>query len=184
MDGPFVSMLLLAAGRGARFGGGVPKAWLPLRGRTLVERSLTRLARLLPSARAEIVLAVHDDDRARLLEPLLPRLQQLGLTKVVSGGATRQDSMRHALAAGDPHAQLVLVHDAARPFFPLAAAAAAVAKAAATGAALLAMPAPDTLKEVDGTRVRSTRPRDGVWSAQTPQVMRRDLLQAALAQAA
>jgi 2-C-methyl-D-erythritol 4-phosphate cytidylyltransferase/2-C-methyl-D-erythritol 2,4-cyclodiphosphate synthase len=183
MEAPLVSMLLLAAGRGSRLRGAVPKAWLPLRGQTLVERCVVRLAQLVPAARREIVLSVHDDDRAQLLDPLWPRLRQLGVTAVVSGGATRQESMRNALAACDAQSQVVLVHDAARPFFSPAAAVEAIAQALAHGGALLAVPAPDTLKVVDGTRVVGTRPRDGVWAAQTPQVARRDALLQAMAAA-
>ncbi len=184
MDAPFVSMLLLAAGRGTRFLSDVPKAWLPLRGRTLVERCVVRLAQVVPAAQREIVLSVHEDDRDVYLAPALVRLNALGVTRVVSGGATRQDSMRNALAACDPRSAIVLVHDAARPFFPLEAAVQAIAQALSCGGAVVAVPTSDTLKEVDGSRVVATRPRTGTWSAQTPQVARRDLLQQALAAAA
>jgi 2-C-methyl-D-erythritol 4-phosphate cytidylyltransferase len=179
-----ISMLLLAAGRGARFGGEVPKAFLPLRGRTLIERSLARLAQLASADVREIVLTVHPDDRATLLAPLLPRLRALGLTTVVDGGETRQDSMQRALAACTQAAELILVHDAARPFFPIAAAREALCHAAGGGGALLAIPAPDTLKRVDGLVVQATLSRDGVWLAQTPQVLNRAALTTALAHAA
>lgn len=182
-DSPFVSMLLLAAGRGARFGGETPKAFLRLRGRTLLERCVERLAQVVPAHQREIVVAVHDDDRARHIEPLLPRLRALGLTHLVAGGATRQESMQRALAACDPRADLVLVHDAARPFFGVTDTRAALVRAAAHGGALLATPVPDTLKRVDGTRVRTTVARDGLWAAQTPQIARRELMTRALAQA-
>lgn len=184
MDRPFASLLLLAAGRGTRFGGDVPKVWLPLRGRTPVERCVERLARLAPRGEREIVLAVHDDDRARFVEPRRATLFALGVDRIVTGGATRQESMRAALEACSEHATVVAVHDAARPFFPVDAARAALAAAAARGAAILAVPSPDTLKEVDGNVIVTTRPRDRLWAAQTPQCARRDLLAAALARAA
>ncbi len=177
-------MLLLAAGRGTRFGGEVPKAFLPLRGRTLVERSLARLAQLAPPEAREIMLTVHPDDRASHLAPLLPRLRALGLTAVVDGGATRQESMQRALAACAADSALILVHDAARPFFPVTAAREALAWAAGGGGALLAIPAPDTLKRVAGETVQGTLARDGVWLAQTPQVLLRRDLARALAHAA
>ena len=176
MAAPFVSMLLLGAGRGTRLGGDVPKGWLMLGGQSLIERCVRRLAQLAPKEQREIVLSVHDDDRVRYLAPALAHLTQLGLTRVVSGGDTRQASMRNALAACDPRGEIVLVHDAARPFFPLAAAVQTIAKSATCGGALLAVPTPDTLKEVDGTHVLRTQPRERLWSAQTPQVARRDLL--------
>lgn len=181
---PFVSMLVLAAGRGARFGGDTPKAYLALRGRSLLERSVARLASTVPPARREIVIAVHDDDRTHHLAPLLPRLRALGVTQVVTGGTTRQESMQRALAACDPRADLVLVHDAARPFFAPEAAGEAIALAAVHGGALLASPVPDTLKRGAGTHVQATVPRQDLWSAQTPQVARRDLFARALEDAA
>ena len=177
-----VAMLLLASGRSVRFGGDVPKVFLECRGRSILERSLERLALL--SHDREIVLAVHPEDRSRFLQPLLPRLQQLGLTRVVAGGNTRQQSMQNALAAAGPHCDLVLVHDAARPFFPVAAARTAIDRARVVGAALLAIKAPDTLKQVDAAlRVVATIDRGAIWYAQTPQVARRELLERALARA-
>ena len=131
-----------------------------------------------------MVLAVHPDDRATHLEPLLPTLKKLGLGLVVNGGATRQESMARALAASSTDRELVLVHDAARPFFPIAAVREALDKARTVGAAVLAVPVPDTVKQVDNDqRVVATLDRDGLWLAQTPQVIRRDLLEQALAAA-
>jgi 2-C-methyl-D-erythritol 4-phosphate cytidylyltransferase len=180
-----VSILVLAAGRGTRLGGPVPKAYLPVKGEPLLCRSIRRLAALVGTQdNWEIVLAADPTDRAAHLEPLLPRLEELGLGQVVAGGATRQESMARALAASNGETELVLVHDAARPFFPLDAAAEAIQKARHVGAALLAVPVPDTVKQVDDEgRVSATVNRHGLWLAQTPQVMRRDLLEQALAAA-
>lgn len=175
-------MLLLAAGRGVRFGGQRPKAWVGCAGQSLVRRCVSRLAALGVSS--EIVLAVQAADRQTWLEPELEALRRAGLTRVVDGGATRQQSMRLALAASDPGSELVLVHDAARPLFPLAPAREAIRRAQSVGAALLAVPLPDTLKRVAGDgRVLQTLDRRGLWLAQTPQVARRRLLEEALARA-
>lgn len=172
-------MLLLAAGRGRRFGGDQPKVWLDCAGRSVLRRSVERLAAV--SQEGEIVLAVHPDDREGLLDHELERLQAAGLTQVVDGGDTRQASMRHALAASDPSFPLVLVHDAARPFPPISATREALARAGELGAACLAVPAPDTLKRVDGDqRIVETVDRRGIWLAQTPQVAKRELLERAL----
>jgi 2-C-methyl-D-erythritol 4-phosphate cytidylyltransferase len=177
-----VSMLLLASGRGTRFGGDIPKVFVECAGRPVVLRSVARLARV--TERREIVLAVHPGDRARFVDPLRQQLDELGVTRIVDGGATRQESMTRALAASNPSFPLVLVHDAARPFLPVAATRSAMALAAHIGAALVAMPAPDTLKRVgDDHRVVETIDRAGIWLAQTPQVLRRDILVAALTRA-
>lgn len=177
-------MLLLAAGRGTRFGSEVPKAYLPLDGVPILLRSAERLRALCPDRRDELIALVSPEDRATHLAPLMPALLALG-ARVVDGGATRQQSMERGLAAAARDCDLVLVHDAARPLFPVAAARTCLARAHAVGAALLAIPSPDTLKRcrADGT-VEATLDRRGVHCAQTPQALRRDVLERALRHAA
>lgn len=143
---------------------------------------MRRLARV--TAEREIILAVRPVDRETHLDPMLDMLHAAGLSRVVDGGATRQESMERALAASDPEIPLVLVHDAARPFFPIAAARAAIDRAAQVGAAVLALPTPDTLKLVNSDQqVLQTLDRTGVWQAHTPQVIARPRLLKALAKA-
>lgn len=177
-------MLLLAAGRGTRFGSEVPKAYLPLDGVPILLRSAERLRTLCPDRRDELLVLVSPQDRVAHLAPLRARLEALG-ARVVDGGATRQQSMERGLAAAAKDCDLVLVHDAARPLFPIEAARTCMARAHAVGAALLAIPSPDTLKRcrADGT-VESTIDRSGVHCAQTPQALRRDVLERALRHAA
>ena len=156
-----------------------PKAFLSVRGRTLLSRSLVRLEKLAPGA--QVVVAVHPEDRSRYMDPLRPELDAVMATTVVEGGATRLDSMRSALAACDPDRDLILIHDAARPFFPVEAARDAMRRAMEVGAALVALPATDTVKRVDqDLKVTETLERTGLWLAQTPQVIRRSLLEKGL----
>ncbi len=181
-----VALLLLAAGRGTRFGGDIPKVYLPLAGKAVLLHSAERLLRVADPARgeAELIVLVAAEDRAVHVAPLLRALTCLG-ARIVDGGATRQESMRRGLAAAGPECDLVLVHDAARPLFPVEAARQCVLRAAAMGAALLAIPTADTLKRVDAAGlVVATLDRLGVHCAQTPQVVRRDLLEHALGHAA
>ncbi|MEY3161354.1 MAG: 2-C-methyl-D-erythritol 4-phosphate cytidylyltransferase [Planctomycetota bacterium] len=182
-----VAILLLAAGRGSRFGGEVPKAYVPLDGVPILLRSAQRLARTVDLRNPGncMVVLVHPTDRPTHLAPLLAGLLALGNVVVADGGATRQESMMRGLAAAGADCELVLVHDAARPLFPVAATQAAMARAAECGAALLAIPAIDTLKRVDAAthRVMGGIDRASTWLAQTPQVLRRDVLERALAQA-
>jgi 2-C-methyl-D-erythritol 4-phosphate cytidylyltransferase len=179
-----IAMLLLAAGRGSRFGGPVPKAWLQLGGRSLLVASTERLLRALPeNAIAEAIVLVHPDDRATHVERALPQSRAtLGPVpfRLVDGGDTRQQSMANGLRACAEDTDLVLVHDVARALLPIAATRECIAAAAHVGAALLALPTPDTLKRVADGRVVATLDRSDVWQAQTPQVIRRDLLQRAL----
>lgn len=182
-----VAILLLAAGRGSRFGGPIPKAYLQLGGSTLLERSAERLVHALGDLhRCELVVAVHPDDRSTHLAECLPKLTAIDArvpVHCVDGGATRQESMTRCLHACPIDADLIVVHDAARALVPTAAARACVAAAAAHGAALLAIPAPDTLKRARAGMVAATLDRTDVWLAQTPQVVRRDLLLRAMAHA-
>ena len=183
-----VAILLLAAGRGSRFGGPIPKAYLQLRFATLLEHSAERLLRALRDEHdCQLLAVVHPDDRTSHLTTVAPKLAALrpnGGVQFVDGGASRQESMTRGLAACAPDTELVLVHDAARALVPIAATRACVAAAAVHGAALLAVPAPDTLKRAHDGLVAATVDRTGIWLAQTPQVIRRDLLVRAMAHAA
>lgn len=161
-------------------GGATPKVYLPVAGVPILLRAAQRLAQLDPNA--EIILAVNSQDRSTHLAPLLPELMALGIEKVVDGGATRQDSMLLALGATDSDRDTILIHDAARPFFPVEATHRAIARATEVGAAILAVPAPDTLKRVDDAgQVEATLDRAGLWLAQTPQIVRRNLLEQGIA---
>ncbi len=103
---------------------------------------------------------------------------------VAMGGAERQDSVASGLARTDPAADLILVHDAARPFVSLRSVVGCVEAAAMTGAAIVAVPAHDTIKSVDADGlVGETLDRRTIWLAQTPQTFRADLLRQAYAQA-
>ncbi|GDY03041.1 2-C-methyl-D-erythritol 4-phosphate cytidylyltransferase [Planctomycetota bacterium] len=175
-----VALLLLAAGRGTRFGGPIAKVYQPLAGKSVLLRSAERLRHMLPDVSlCPLIVIIAADDRRGPLAPLAAALTALG-ARIVDGGTTRQQSMMLGLAAAGP-CDLVLIHDAARPMFPIAATRECIARAAVTGAALLAMPATDTLKRLSAARqVAATVDRSNLWCAQTPQVIRRDLLEQAL----
>lgn len=173
-------MLVLASGRGTRFGGDIPKVYLRCGGITLLEHGLQRLAQVADDS--ELILAVNPQDRRAFVDPLVASLRAVGVRHIVDGGSTRQASMRAALAASSPSAPLVLVHDAARPLVPIAATRAALQRAETIAGVTLAIPVADTLKRADDSgRVLTTLDRTGAWQAQTPQIVQRDKLLAALA---
>jgi 2-C-methyl-D-erythritol 4-phosphate cytidylyltransferase len=175
------ALILPAAGTGARMGTRERKTLLRLAGRPLLFHTLERFAGLAEIA--QTVLVVHPDDLARYRR-LLPALLARGVTDVVAGGARRQDSVEHGLAAVRPEIRWVAVHDAARPLVSPDAVRRCLAAARARGAAVLGVPAVDTLKRVraDGT-VAETLDRARVWAIQTPQAFRRDWLARAYAHA-
>ncbi|HXA54671.1 MAG TPA: 2-C-methyl-D-erythritol 4-phosphate cytidylyltransferase [Solirubrobacteraceae bacterium] len=173
--------LIVAAGRGARFGGGNPKALVELAGRPLLQWSLDAL-RAVPSIE-RIAIALPGD-----MEALPPGIDAPRGTIAVPGGPARSESVRLALTAageGDP----VLVHDAARPLLTRALAERVIAAALAEGVdgALAAAPVTDTIKRVEDGQgageihtVTETLDRSRLWAVQTPQVFRRHALERAL----
>ncbi|MGI9590642.1 MAG: 2-C-methyl-D-erythritol 4-phosphate cytidylyltransferase, partial [Myxococcota bacterium] len=106
------------------------------------------------------------------------------LAEPVAGGAERQDSVRAGVEALPDDAELVVVHDAARCLVRPEAVSRVIAVARQEGAAILAVPARDTIKRVAGTRIVETPARAECWTAQTPQVFRTELLREGLAKAA
>lgn len=177
-----VAAIIAAAGRGLRLGADRPKQFLDLGGRTILEMSLAALA---ASDRInEIVVALpaeHLDAESKLLKNAFKRPLLF-----VSGGTRRQDSVANAFAKTSAKADVILIHDAARPFVTGDVIARAIDGARTYGAAIAAVAAKDTVKQTgdanpDGSRlVRGTIPRDSVYLAQTPQAFRRDILSRAL----
>jgi len=174
--------IVVAAGRGTRMGTAAAKAFLPLGGVPLVGHSLRTLAALNGLAALVLVVAADQRERAtRIIEQHGPWGVPIRLTE---GGAERQNSVAAGLQLVGPATDLVLIHDAARPFVLLAHVEECVKAAAAHGAAILAVPARDTVKLVGGdSTITETIDRRRVWLAQTPQVFNTHLLRRAYAQA-
>ena len=177
-----VAVLVLAAGRGERLGGALPKAFVPLLGRPILLRSLEVMAGVPEVARVVPVVATEELERfARLDLDGIAWVQKI--TSPVPGGEQRQDSMRAGLAALDDSISWVAVHDAARPLVTPGEVSRVIAAGRESGAALLAHPVRDTIKRVWDGVVVETPARSECWAAQTPQVFRRELLEQALAEA-
>jgi 2-C-methyl-D-erythritol 4-phosphate cytidylyltransferase len=126
----------------------------------------------------EILVAVRPEDREWVEQMVSSEFD--GKVRVVEGGDSRQESVQKALAALATDTDLVAVHDAVRPFIDLETIHHVFDEAAATGAAIVAVPAVDTVKQVtrgtEHVRVRSTIPREKLVMAQTPQVFRYDII--------
>jgi 2-C-methyl-D-erythritol 4-phosphate cytidylyltransferase/2-C-methyl-D-erythritol 2,4-cyclodiphosphate synthase len=169
-----VVAIIAAGGRGERLGAGVPKQLVEIGGRSILERSVALFDRC--DRVHEIVVVVPpelEEERgwaARVGKPL----------RIVRGGARRQDSVANGFAAAGDRCDIVVVHDAARPFASLGLIARTIDAAAGCGAALAAVPARDTIKLVDAGVVSATIPRERVRLAQTPQAFRRDVLARAI----
>jgi 2-C-methyl-D-erythritol 4-phosphate cytidylyltransferase/2-C-methyl-D-erythritol 2,4-cyclodiphosphate synthase len=174
-----VTAIIAAGGRGTRFGGALPKQLLPLAGRPILQHSIDAF---LNHARiTDLVVAVPPELAATPPEYLRGGAKPL---TVIEGGARRQDSVARALARVAAPAEIVVVHDAARPLVTEALITRTVLAAADAGAAIAALPATDTVKRGNEHRVVvGTIPRSEIFLAQTPQAFRTNILRAAVADA-
>ncbi len=170
-----VTAIIVAAGKGLRMQADVRKQYLLLEGEPIVARTLRIFDRI--SAITAVVLVVPPEDMTycrRLLVEKAPSPRRVPL-QLVAGGGTRQESVYHGLCAVAPGGRngLVAIHDGVRPFVTPTQVEACIARARRTGACILAVPATDTLKQLDpGGHVATTLARDRIWFAQTPQVFR------------
>jgi 2-C-methyl-D-erythritol 4-phosphate cytidylyltransferase/2-C-methyl-D-erythritol 2,4-cyclodiphosphate synthase len=172
-----VSALIAAGGRGLRFGSAQPKQFLSLGGRSILERSVDAFRHC--DVIDDVVVALPPE-RAESPPPSL--LVGGKRIEIVAGGARRQDSVAHAFARVMDRADIVVIHDAARPFVTDETIRRTVAAAAESGAAIAALPALDTVKRAGANGVvTATLPREEIYLAQTPQAFRTAVLKEALA---
>ena len=178
----FTSVIIPAAGFGERMGSAIGKQFLSLDGKPIIVHTIGQFQR---AAVIDEIVVVTREESFSLLEKIIA---EFGLTKVrplVQGGARRQDSVANGLLALDSRCDIVLVHDAVRPFIAQATIAQAVDAAKFFGAAIVAVRAKDTIKQAgtDG-RVERTLDRSFLWNVQTPQAFQRTVLADAYARAA
>jgi 2-C-methyl-D-erythritol 4-phosphate cytidylyltransferase len=167
-----------AAGSGRRFGADIPKQYLPLAGKPMIEHTLERLAACAEVAGFVVVLADGD-----AYWPGIVSVRGKPV-RTATGAPERSGSVLfglRALPAAVGMDDFVLVHDAARPCISADDVAMLVARGMPAGGALLAAPVRDTLKRGNGERrVAATEPRESLWRALTPQMFRRGELMYAL----
>ncbi len=176
---PRCAVIIVAAGISKRMGGKTRKPYLRLCGKPILTWTASRFGPLEGVEQLVVVTRMEDRPQAQraVKQAKLPRTI---LVTYAEGGARRQDSVLNGIRAANPATEIVLIHDAARPFPPLEAMRAAIDAARRQGGAILAVPVRDTLKhQHDGegeTTIGTTVPRAGLWQAQTPQVFRRALI--------
>ena len=175
---PGVSIVIVAAGSGSRMGQG-DKMFLDIGGLPLIGHTWQRFDQLPETG--EIVIVTRDDARPQFKE-LAKRIGAGKPWRLVAGGAARQDSVWNGVNATAAGSEIVAIQDGARPCTPLAATQLAVATAREMGAAVLAGRLADTVKRGDDAgRITGTVDRKNLWAVQTPQVVRREIILAALA---
>lgn len=182
-----IAAIVPAAGLGTRMGADTPKQFLELGGMPLIIFTLRRLAAC--AAITDFFISTRADDIVFLQDKV--GKSELGRpARVVHGGDTRQQSVANALAQVDPTTEIVLVHDAVRPFVTPEQLDRVIAEARTRGAAILGIPAIDTVKEVkraslpeDVALINATIPRERIVLAQTPQAFSYPLLRDAFRKA-
>src|SRR3984957_14260721 len=169
---PRTAAILVAAGRGLRAGTGGPKQYRSIGGQPVIFRAMEPFSN---HAQISTVQPVVNPDDTAMFNDAVRGLQH---APPVKGGATRQASVRaglEALATAKP--DIVLIHDAARPFVSLALISRAIDAASTTRAAIPAISVADTIKLVDGSgRIEATPERARLRIAQTPQSFRFDTI--------
>ncbi len=166
--------IIVAAGSGSRFGGDIPKQYRNLAGKPVIEHTLDKFEQC---AAIDAIVLVLNRDSFELGESISRRFGKV--LKVVTGGATRAQSVMNGIAVVDENTQVCAVHDGVRPLVNDIEIEAVIKAATRFGAACLVGKITDTIKSIDGNRILETVDRDGLRAALTPQAFEFGLLQAA-----
>ncbi len=196
----YVSIIVPSAGLGLRMGGNVRKPFLSINGKPILLHTFEKFASL--DYVREIILVVNPDDHSAIVNEWNDRLNAQKKTKIIPGGKRRQDSVYNGLLQSDESCDIVLIHDAVRPFVTREIIEAVIKKVEEHGAAIAAVPMKATVKQVQSAEfgVRSnefrnpkipkselqtpdselvilrTVPRADLWMAQTPQGFKRHII--------
>ena len=171
-----VLAIIPAAGSGIRMGGTTPKQFLSLEGVPIFVHTLRKFA--ASDAITEIFLGVRPEDMDRASNEISTERFGKGV-RLVAGGASRQETVARCLDQAPAETEVVVVHDAVRPFIELAMIRQIVEAARKDGAAILGIPSVDTVKKVERQTILGTIPRERIVLAQTPQAFRYSLLRQA-----
>ena len=171
----FVSAIIAAAGAGRRLGAAKPKQLLDLGGGSMLHHSLSAF---LTHPRVSEVILVKPAGPLALAVSHLADARKL---RAVDGGERRQDSVANGFDAVDPKSDVILIHDAARPFVTAELISRTIDAASQHGAAIAALQSRDTVKRVEAGVITETIARETIYLAQTPQGFRRDVLARAVA---
>lgn len=175
-----VLAIIPAAGVGVRMGSELPKQFLSLEGAPIFIHTLRKFS--ASAAIHAIHLGVRPEDMAQVGVNLAKERFSTPV-RMVAGGASRQQTVKNALAEAPSETEIVVVHDAVRPFVSLDLIAGVVEAARGGGAAILGIPSVDTVKQVERQTILGTLPRERIVLAQTPQAFRFSLLCEAFARA-
>jgi 2-C-methyl-D-erythritol 4-phosphate cytidylyltransferase len=172
------AVVIVAAGSSRRMQGR-DKLWTPLAGRITLARTIDAFHN---SPLIDTIVIVTSDERVAITQELCLQERWHKVSKIVAGGARRQDSVRNgldALAEYTPSCRWVMIHDAARPLVTSDIIEAGLKAAIDHQAAIAAVPVKDTIKQVQNGKIHATPDRSNLWAVQTPQVFSFPLIQQA-----
>ncbi len=167
-----LTAIVLAAGKGERLGLNTPKQFIKINGKEMVKIAVERMFKLNPRI---IILTTPKDyvERTRKL------FEGVNSIKIIEGGKTRAESVLKALELVNEDDEVVLIHDGARPFFPVDKTLRCVRAAEEIGAATLAVPVKDTIAISSDNKIASFPDRSKLWALQTPQCFKAALIKKA-----
>lgn len=172
----YVSAVILAGGSGSRVGGTTTKQMLEICGIPLIVHTLLAFEK---SEYIDEIVVVAKEEELESYESFRSEYNLSKLTRVVTGGKTRQQSAKNGFDAISEKADYVAIHDGARAMITSAQIKEVVLSAYAHGAAIAACRATDTIKYAEGGTIGETLPRENIWLAQTPQVFRDEIYRVA-----
>ncbi|HMB97755.1 MAG TPA: 2-C-methyl-D-erythritol 4-phosphate cytidylyltransferase [Balneolaceae bacterium] len=176
-----LALIIPAAGSGKRMKSRLPKPYMKIAGDPVLKHTLLCFQNL-PDLKQVVIstAAEYTSEALKIAKRVFPNLA----VSCVTGGSKRQDSIQKALSSIESSVEYVIVHDAVRPFVEHLSIEKCLETAKISGAAILSIPARDTIKVADKKRiVQSTPDRRTVWQAQTPQIFKKEILDRAYAYA-
>jgi len=169
-----IAAIVVAAGRGVRFGSDVPKQFLRMKSKPLLSYSLLTFER--HAAVDLIVLVAAPEWKSYIEQEIIRRFEIRKVAAIIPGGAARQDSVAAGLSVVSEVYEFVAVHDAVRPFFSTHVLDRVIAGCRSVDACIPTIALRDTVKQVEENLIVRTVPRETLRLAQTPQVFRRTVL--------
>lgn len=171
--------VIVAGGKGKRMGSSIKKQYICLKGKEILAYTIEAFNR--SNCIDEIIVVSAADEIEKVTEEIVNRYGFNKVKKVVAGGKERQDSVYNGLLAVSEEIDYVMIHDGARPFIKEETLNVALEETIKKEATIVAVPVKDTIKigNVESKMVESTPKRDLLWTVQTPQSFKKELLKAA-----
>lgn len=174
-----ISAIILAGGSGSRMGTKVKKQYIRLQEKEVIAHTIETFNRIREIS--EIIVVAGKDELIYMEEEICKKYEYDKVSQVVEGGKERQDSVRNGIEKVDSECEYIIIHDGARPFIEEETIKECLAKAELTGASIVAVPVKDTIKVCDAQtgEVKETPNREMLWSVQTPQIFKSELIKEA-----